>query len=61
MSPQVAPATFLPSHLKWIVARPVPDATVTGRAKATLSPPNVTSGLPVFRRPLTWWMSTLRS
>ncbi len=32
MSPQTAPLTFLPSHLKLMVAlRPLPEATVTGR------------------------------
>ena len=46
MSPQTAPLMFLPSHLKLIVARPVPEATVTGMAKATLLPPNVTVGVP---------------
>ena len=39
----------------------MPEATVTGSAIATLSPPNVTSGLPVFSLPVTRWMVTFRS
>ena len=61
MSPQVAPATFLPSHLKLMVAFPEPEATVTGSAIVTLLPPKVTSGLPVFSLPVTRLMRTLRS
>ena len=53
MSPQTAPQTFLPSHLKLMVAWPVPEATVTGSSRATWLPPNVTSGVPVLSLPLT--------
>ena len=61
MSPQTAPETFRPSHLKWMVALPVPDATLTGSASETRLPPNVTSGLPVFSLPVTRLTVTSRS
>ena len=61
MSPQTAPLTFLPSHSKSMFAVPEPLATCTGSASETVFPPNATSGLPVFRRPVTSLIMTARS
>ena len=61
MSPQTAPLTFFPSHLKSIVARPLPETTRTGSSRLTLLPPNFISGLPVLSFPVTLWIWTCRS
>ncbi len=61
MSPHTAPPTVRPSQTKSTVARPVPDASVSGSAIATRLLPKVRRGVPARRRASTRSTVTFRS